>query len=303
MLNENTESGLQSIFEIKKESFSESFLSTLLEIPDCPKNIFMKGKNIDRKNTKFLAVVGSRNHSSYAKMALEKIMSEISGYNIVIISGLAIGIDSLAHEFALKNNLKTIAIPGSGISEKVLYPRSNVNLSKKILDGGGNILSEFEPDSKSMPYFFPQRNRIMAGLADVVLVVEAAEKSGTLITARLTVDYNKDLCVIPSSIFSDFSAGSNRLLKQGAHPIFSGKEILELLGLDPENEKSVSQKKLNFDDFTETEIKILKSLTEPKNKEEIQEETKLNISELNTTLSILEIKDVVIEKLGKFRKK
>jgi DNA processing protein len=293
----------ENITEILKEDFSENFLSPLLEIPDCPEKIFLKGKVFNKKNTKFLTIVGSRNHSSYAKMALEKIISEISGYNIVIISGLALGIDTLAHEFALKNNLKTIAIPGSGIAENFLYPRSNLHLSKKILDSGGNILSEFEPEKKSMPYFFPQRNRIMAGLADVVLVVEAADKSGTLITARLTVDYNKDLCVIPNSIFSDFSAGSNKLLKQGAHPIFSGKEILELLGLDPENEKQCSQKKLNFDNFTENEIKILKSLSEPKNKEEIQEETKLNISELNTNLSILEIKDVVIEKLGKFRKK
>lgn len=293
----------EDLFEIKKENFKESFLSILLEIPDCPEKIFYKGKIFDRKDTKFLAIVGSRNHSSYAKMALEKIMSEISGYNIVIISGIALGIDTLAHEFSLQNNLKTIAIPGSGISEKVLYPRSNLGLAKKILDNNGVILSEFNPEEKSMPYFFPQRNRIMAGLADAVLVVEAAKKSGTLITARLATEYNKDLSVIPNSIFSDFSAGSNQLLKQGAHPIFSGKEILELFGIDPENEEKISQKKLDFSNFTDDEIKILKVLNEPKTKEKIQEETKFGITQLNTTLSILEIKNVIIQKLGKFRKK
>jgi DNA processing protein len=293
----------EEVFEIKKDGFHESFLSPLLEIPDCPEKVFYKGKICGRKDTKFLTIVGSRNHSSYGKMALEKIISEISGYNIVIISGLALGIDALAHELALKNNLKTVAVPGSGVFQEAIYPRSNLSLSKKILDGGGVVLSEFEPGARSMPYFFPKRNRVMAGLADVVLIVEAAEKSGTLITARLAIDYNKDLCVIPNSIFSDFSVGSNKLLKQGAHPVFSGKEILELLGIDPENEKKTSQKKLDFSDFTQDEVTVLRVLNEPKNKEELTEETKMDISKLNTTLSILEIKNVVIQKLGKFRKK
>ena len=143
----------------------------------------------------------------------------------------------------------------------------------------------------------------MAALADVVLIVEAAEKSGTLITARLAIDYNKDLAVIPNSIFSDFSVGSNKLLKSGAHPIFSGKEILELFGIDPDGEQKSSQKELDFSDFTKNETKILKLLTEPKSKDLLQEESKLSITELNTTLSILEIKNVITEKLGKFRKK
>jgi len=150
----------ENILKIEKESFSDSFLSSLLEIPDCPEKIYIKGKSLclspieyisDRKNTKFLAIVGSRNHSSYAKQALEKIISEIAGYNIVIISGLALGIDSLAHRFALAKKMKTIAIPGSGISENVLYPRSNLPLAKEILDSDGLILSEFEPDFKATP--------------------------------------------------------------------------------------------------------------------------------------------------------
>lgn len=294
----------EGIVKIEKQNFSDSFLSSLLEIPDCPKEIYMKGKNItNRENTKFIAIVGSRNHSSYAKDALEKIISEISGYNIVIISGLALGIDALAHQFALQKKMKTIAIPGSGIGESVIYPRSNFPLSKEIVDAGGMLLSEFEPEFKATRWSFPQRNRIIAALADIVLVVEAAEKSGTLITARLAIDYNKDLATIPNSIFSQFSAGSNGLLKQGAHPIFSGKEILELLGIDQDAEEVSTQKELDFSDFTKTETVILEILTEPKNKSQLQEESRFSITELNTTLSILEIKGVVIEKLGKFRKK
>jgi len=286
--------------EIQKQDFQNSFLQKLLEIPDCPKALFIEGNlnNISKKS-KFIAVVGSRRHSSYAKEALEKIISDLQGYDIVIISGLALGIDSLAHKFALKYNLKTIAIPGSGLSQKTLYPKSNLGLSKEILDQKGLLISEYEDDFKATPWSFPQRNRIMAGIADIVLVVEAKEKSGTLITASLALDYNKDLAVIPNSIFSQYSLGSNKLLKQGAHPIFSGFDILELLG---ENDQIIKQEKLNLEDFSEVEQKILNQLDEPQTKDELAQKLKLNITVLNTTLSILELKGVIKENLGKFRK-
>ena len=172
-----------------------------------------------------------------------------------------------AHTLALQNNLKTIAIPGSGISKEVIYPASNKLLAEKILDANGMVLSEFLPNAKSQKYFFPQRNRIMAGLSDLVLVVEAKEKSGTLITARLALEYNKDLAVIPNSIFSKFCEGSNNLLKQGAHPIFCGNDILELLGVDT-HQKNNSKKEIKKQDCTELQWNILKNLDEPKNREE-----------------------------------
>ena len=138
--------------QIQKQDFQDSFLRKLLEIPDCPQSLFIEGNlnNISKK-TKFIAVVGSRRHSSYAKEALEKIISDLQGYNIVIISGLALGIDSLAHRFAIKYNLKTIAIPGSGLSQKVLYPKTNLNLSKQILDQKGLLISEYENEFKATP--------------------------------------------------------------------------------------------------------------------------------------------------------
>jgi len=286
--------------KIQKQDFQNSFLQKLLEIPDCPKTLFIEGNlnNISKK-AKFIAVVGSRRHSSYAKEALEKIISDLQGYDIVIISGLALGIDSLAHQSALKYNLKTIAIPGSGLSQKVLYPKSNLGLSKEILDKKNLLISEYQDDFKATPWSFPQRNRIMAGLADIVLVVEAKEKSGTLITSHLALDYNKDLAVIPNSIFSQYSTGSNKLLKQGAHPIFSGSDILELLG---ENDQIVKQEKLNLEDFSEIEQKILKHLDEPKTKDQLEQSLEISITDLNTNLSILELKGVIKEHLGKFRK-
>lgn len=286
------------INEIKKEEFQNTIFESLLEIPDCPKKLNFQGNLFPKDDYKFIAVVGSRGHSSYAKNVLEKLFKEISGQPIVIISGLALGIDALAHSEAIKNNLKTIAIPGSGLNEEVLYPKSNLGLARNILDNNGILISEFENSAKTMPYFFPQRNRIMAGMADLILVIEAQEKSGTLITARLALDYNKELATIPNSIFSDYSIGSNNLLKQGASPIFSGQDILELLNLTGK----VKQTQLNFDDLNENEKIILKKLTEPKTKSELLEETELNISELSMQLSILEIKGLIKESLGKIMK-
>ncbi len=286
------------IQEIKKEEFKNTIFEPLLEIPDLPKKINFNGKLFNKNDFKFIVVVGSRRHSSYSKNALEKIFKEISGQPIVIISGLALGIDTLAHEKAMENNLKTIAFPGSGLNPEVLYPKSNFNLAKNILENDGILVSEFENSAKTMPYFFPQRNRLMAGIADLVLVVEAQEKSGTLITARLALDYNKDLAVIPNSIFSEYSAGSNKLLKEGAIPIFSGKDILEILNLTGE----VKQEKLNFDDLSENQKIILKKLGEPKTKNELLEESGLDVGTFGIEISILEIKGLIKESLGKIYK-
>ncbi len=139
----------------------------------------------------------------------------------------------------------------------------------------------------------------MAALADMVLVVEAREKSGTLITARLALDYNRELGAVPSSIFSDYGRGSNELLKKGAYPITSARDILEILNLD--FSKEPKQKKLDLSDFSSEEKMILEKLKEPLSKEELQELTDLEITKVNTTLSILEIKGIITEKLGKFR--
>lgn len=284
--------------EIKKEKFQNTIFSSLLEIPDCPEKLNYSGKLFSKENLKFIAVVGSRRHSSYAKNVIEKLFKELEGQPIVIVSGLALGIDALAHSEAIKNNLKTIAIPGSGLNERVLYPKSNLGLAREILDNDGLLISEFENGFQATPWSFPQRNRIMAGMSDMVLVVEAQEKSGTLITAHLALDYNKELATIPNSIFSDYSNGSNRLLKEGAHPIFSGQDILEILNLNGK----IKQVELNFNDLNDNEKIILKKLTEPKTKDELLEETKLNISELSMQISILEIKGLIKESLGKIMK-
>ncbi len=286
--------------KILKKDFKNTFLENLLELHDCPKEIFYEGKleNFSDKNLKFITIVGSRSVSAYGKMALEKIIKDLEGFPVVIISGLALGVDSLAHKFSLENKLPTISVPGSGLSEKVLYPRSNFFLAQEILKKEGLLLSEFEEDFKATPWSFPKRNRIMSALSDFVLIVEAREKSGTLITARMALEYNKNMGVVPAGIFSESAKGSNKLIRDGAYPIFSGNDILEILGFSTEEKKEK-----NLDELNSEEKEIYKIISSEISKEEILEKSKFEKSKTLEILSLLEIKGFTEEKLGKIWKK
>jgi DNA processing protein len=268
----------------------------LREINDPPKSLYLEGELPDPK-LKYLAVVGSRNFTTYGKHACEEIIAGLAGYPIVIVSGLALGIDAIAHEAAMKNGLLTMAIPGSGISEKVISPKTNFHISRRILEKGGCILSEFEPEFTATVWSFPRRNRIMAGLCDAVLLIEAKEKSGTLITARLAMEYNRDVLVVPGEIFSGTSLGTNKLLKEGAHPCLGAKEVLEILGF---KENEVGKK--NYDNCTAEEIEILELLYEPMPKELLMQKYKGSVTDLNMFLSLLEIKGHIKETMGEIRK-
>ena len=169
---------------------SKNFPALLKEIPSPPEELYLIGE-LPSEEALFLGVVGSRKFSNYGKESCEKIISGLknSFREIIIVSGMAIGIDGIAHKAALQNNLKTVAIPGSGLDDKVLHPRSNIQLSKEIVEKGGCLLSEFPWDMPAGVHTFPQRNRIIAGLSHGVLIIEAAEKSGDLITANLALEY------------------------------------------------------------------------------------------------------------------
>lgn len=280
------------IKQLEKQAWPES----LLEINDPPKQLNYRGQLPDWNST-FLTVVGSRRYSQYGKEVCEKLIAGLKGYDITIVSGLALGIDAIAHKTALANNLKTISVPGSGIDDSVLYPKSNKSLAKQILDSGGTILSEFDPLENADIWTFPQRNRIMAGLAKATLIIEATEKSGTLITARLALDYNREVCVVPASIFSHYAFGSNRLLREGATAITNSQDLLRTLGFDSENK--LDQKKLDFSDCSKEEQQILELLKEPKDRDELIQQSKLSASQTNIILSSMEIKGFIKESLGK----
>lgn len=205
--------------------------SGLREIPDPPDTLYLRG-NMPPKDATLLAVVGSRNYTNYGKEVTEFLIRGLRGYNIAIVSGLALGIDSIAHKAALETELYTLAVPGSGIDDRVLYPSQHRLLARTILMHGGGLLSEFEPTFQATPWSFPKRNRIMAGLSHATLVIEATEKSGSLITARLTAEYNRELLVVPGNIFSDASVGTHQFLKLGATPITSPLDILDALNIE-----------------------------------------------------------------------
>ena len=266
---------------------------------------------------KLLCVVGSRQYTPYGKEACEALISGLRGHPVVIVSGLALGIDGIAHRAALDAGLKTIGVPGSGLSDDVMYPATNQRTAEDILEAGGCLISEWPADIRARPFHFPQRNRIMAGLSHAVLVIEAEQPSGTLITSRLAQDYNRDVFVVPGSIFSSHSAGPHMLLSKGAIPVTCAEEILDALDLKngPAQEtkkKSASprgaEKTQNANLFdateplTDTEHTLLKALTSPRTRDQLLETLRWDIRKLNITLSLLEFKDLIKNVAGEFRR-
>lgn len=279
----------------------EQFPTLLKEINDPPANLWLEGQLPKDNEYKFLAVVGSRKLTRYGQEACEELIRGLARYPIVIVSGLALGIDTIAHKTALKNNLLTLGVPGSGLDRKVLHPFSNHRLTDEIVERGGALLSELEPSCPAGLHTFPRRNRIMAGLSHATLIIEAGERSGTLITARLAMEYNRDVLVVPGSIFSPSSRGANNLIRQGAMPVNKSEDILQALGFNLEENETGAQRKLNFD-LSPVEKKII-SLLEVDScpRDELIDGVELSASEANVILSSMELKGLIKESLGEIR--
>jgi len=286
---------MEDIYKLKLEQFP----LPLLEIPQPPKTLYIRGKLPD-KNLIYLAIVGSRKHTSYGRDICEKIIRGLKNYPIVIVSGLALGIDTIAHKTAMEVGLKTISFPGSGLSNKILYPRSNIKLADEIVKNGNCLISEFEPNFIATLYSFPQRNRLMAGISKAVLIIEAEEKSGTLITARLALDYNREVLAVPGSAFSSNSNGTNWLIKQGATPVTTSEDVLVALGFKVEKLKISDKEK--YADCSKEELKIINLLHEPMERDDLVRESGMKIAEANALLSIMELKDLIKEELGEIQK-
>jgi DNA processing protein len=215
------------------------------------------------------------------------------------VSGFALGIDTIAHKKALEVGLKTVVFPGSGLSKSAIHPKANINLIEEVVRKGGCLISEFEPDFKAAHWTFPMRNRLMAAISKAVLIIEAEEKSGTMITAKLATDYNKDVLAIPGNIFSPNSTGTNKLIRLGATPITSSKDLLNALGFE---QKENWQQTL-FLDLTPEEKKVLDILREPIERDILIKEMGVPVNEANAVLSIMEIKDLIKEELGQIWRK
>jgi len=296
--------------ELSKPIETVSLPPLLRQISDPPKKLFALGNLalFDDPSVKFLCIVGSRRYSSYGHDAVRQIIQSLKGHPVAIVSGLALGIDSIAHSTAIEVGLPCIAVPGSGLHKDVLYPRTHLELAESILRHGGVLLSEYEPDFRASPWSFPMRNRIMAGLSQVVLVIEGEEDSGTLITARLALDYNRDVCALPGSIFSETSKGPLALIKSGATPICSPEDLHKLLGLKsdliledaPEKAEEYIREKIQ--NCSEEEVLILSKLAEPKTREELLALTGLELTKLQISISMLEIRGLIFEEYGCVRK-
>lgn len=287
--------------KISKNSF-DGILLPLLETPEPPEELYVEGTLPSlTPQTKTLAVVGSRNNTRYGREVCEMLIKGLSHRPIVIVSGLALGIDGIAHEAALDAGLQTIAVPGSGLSRKVLYPSTHKKLADKIVESGGALISEFEPEFRATNWSFPKRNRVMAGLSDAILVIEAEEKSGTLITARLALDYNRTVLVVPGNITEPTSVGTNSLIRLGATPITKPADILEALGFDVE-EVSVEQIQFDFETLNDHEKTVWELLHTPTPREDIIRDSGLTISDALTALSLLEMKGLIEEKYGEIKR-
>ena len=212
---------------------SPLYPALLNEISDPPTPLFYRGNAAILNASPLLAVVGSRKSSFYGKQAIERLLTPLVKNGVPLVSGLAYGIDSIAHNLCLANNTPTIAVLGSGIDDASIYPRLHVKLANAIIDHGGVIISEFPAGTAPLQFHFPARNRIIAGLTMATLVVQAAARSGSLITARLALEYGRDVAAIPGNITDLLSAGTNQLIQQGATPLLTAEDVFALLNIDP----------------------------------------------------------------------
>lgn len=273
--------------EIKTISIKDKNYPKLLkEIKDSPEILYYRGELKAEEN--YFAIVGTRMASAYGKQVVLEIAGDLVEAGLTIVSGLAPGIDTFAHQAAVERNKRTIAVLGTGVDEKSIYPQSNLKLAKRILENNGCLISEYPPGAHGSKFTFPQRNRIISGLSLGVLVVEAKKKSGALITARYAFEQKRKVFAIPGSIYSSNSKGCHYLIKNGAKLVENANDILKELNL-PQKELSSF-----FEGENEEETLILGALKEEAlDVDKIIEKTKLSAAKVASTLAILEIKGKV----------
>lgn len=280
-------------FPIRQLSYSQ-FPLLLREIPDAPTRLFIRGEMPSAERV-MLCVVGSRACTAYGRRMAQKLIAGLASYPITIVSGLALGLDSEAHKAALEVGLPTIAVLPSSLDDTSLYPSGNIHLAQTILIKGGALLSENEAPFKAMLHSFPERNRIVAGMSKATLILEAGDHSGTLITARLALDYNRELLAIPHELERPTGVGVNRLLREGATLVRDSTDILTALGIAPSEERA--QVSLPTD-LTQHESAILTLLTEPLPTDELIARASLSAQEANVAISSLLIRGIITERLG-----
>ncbi|PIR41115.1 MAG: DNA-protecting protein DprA [Candidatus Yanofskybacteria bacterium CG10_big_fil_rev_8_21_14_0_10_46_23] len=254
----------------------------LRQISDPPFLLYLKGQKAVLKNECF-AVVGPRRLSSYGRRATPHIVEDLARAGLTIVSGLALGVDTLAHQTALEAGGRTIAVLGCGLAPKVLYPPQNKKLAETIVKTGA-VISEYSFETNSSAFTFPQRNRIVSGLSRGVLVIEAQKKSGSLITARLAAEQNRDVFALPGDIFSKTSQGTNRLIQNGATPALGAEDILTSYNISYNN---ILPSQSMGSEVEEEILKIIKDT--PAHIDVIIQRCSLTAGEIQSALVMLEL--------------
>jgi DNA processing protein len=258
----------------------------LKEIPSAPFVLYKKG-SLDLNSAPLISVVGSRKFTAYGQQAAESLVHALTQAGLIIVSGMALGIDGIAHRAALDSGGRTIAVLGDSLDEKNISPRSNFELSREIIENGA-LISDYPIETPAGEFTFPARNRLIAGISLGTLIIEAGEKSGSLITANLALEFNREVFTVPGSIFSSQSFGTNQLLKEGAKLVTGVKDILEELNL----EECLYQKNIPPRIPATPEEKILLKVlsNEPLHIDNITRVSKLGTVSVSATLSMMEIK-------------
>ncbi|MFI5133032.1 MAG: DNA-processing protein DprA [Chitinophagales bacterium] len=271
----------------------------LLNCYDSPTLLFYKG-TADLNTSKIIAIIGTRSNTEYAKQVTDKLVKELAGQNILIISGMAFGVDAIAHKAAMKNDLPTVAVLAHGLDQ--IYPSEHSNLAKDMIKQDGGLLSEFRSNTKPDKHNFPVRNRIVAGMSDATIVIETSIKGGSMITAELANGYNKDVFAIPGKVTDNKSAGCNYLIKNNkAMLLTDAQELIEVMNWEDKKKPSVKKQKELFIELSADEKIIVKILQEKETVhiDEINMKSGLSSSAVAAAILNLELEGVILSKPGK----
>jgi DNA processing protein len=272
---------------------AENYPSLLGEIQNPPLGIYFLG-NLPEESRPRIAVVGTRKATLEGRMMAREIAKKLSEKGIVIVSGLAMGIDTAAHEGALLGNCPTVAVLARGLDE--IYPRQNENLAKKIIEAGGAIISEYPPGTQAFPSRFLERNRIVSGLSMASIIIEAPEESGSLVTARLAAEQGREVMVFPGPAKHPNYQGSHKLIRDGARLVSSVEDILEDLGME---DNAADAQKEQIQKITDKNhlliIKTVKNAGNPLNIDKIIGLTKLEPRTVNQSLALLIFRGIIKE--------
>jgi len=301
----NVENELQKLHEqnISFVSFySSQYPKILRTIFDPPLGLYVRGSLPE--NNLSIAFVGSRKATPYGKTATNMLVRPLASKGVTIVSGLAYGIDAEAHRATLSVHGTTVAVLGNGCDEQTMYPRAHRELARQIIANGGAVISEYPPGTMGLSYFFPQRNRIVSGLSRALVIIEAGEKSGALITARLALDQNREVFALPGPITSETSRGTNSLLREGANPALSAEQIIETLELfNLFGERKIQQiplKNTQANTPSTDNEKILAVLSSiPITIDKIVEDSKLPSNVVSSVITMLEIDGLVKDTGGR----